>query len=33
VGTLIEAHETAPVAAKRMALYAERQGTVAATAG
>jgi oligopeptide/dipeptide ABC transporter ATP-binding protein len=33
VGTLIEAHETAPVAAKRMALYAERRGRVAATAG
>jgi oligopeptide transport system ATP-binding protein len=26
-------HETAPVAAKRMALYAERRGRVAATAG
>jgi oligopeptide transport system ATP-binding protein len=33
VGALIEAGETTPVAAKRMALYAERRGRVAATAG
>jgi oligopeptide transport system ATP-binding protein len=33
VGTLIEAHESTPIAQKRMALYAERRGRVAATAG